>query len=431
MFPICSYAFPFESAEHMRKPETIEHLYLDFDGFFASVEQLRDPRLRGRPVGVVPYEGAGRTCIIACSREAKARGVKNIMMVDEAKRICRDIILVPQKPDLYRRAHNALVAEIASVIPIDAVKSIDELACRLDANHRRDPVDLGMRIKRSIRYNIGATITCSIGFAANRHLAKIACATQKPDGLTVWAPDIMPAPLFKVMLEDIPGVGKRMQRKLITCGIVSTEDLYNTQPKQLRSIWNNVIGERLWYALHGFAIEAPATQKGMVGHARVLPPESRSLPEARKIARLLLIKAARRLRRGCYYAGGLMLWVQLFDASWSRVRSLPQVQDDQALLNALSAMWAEMEAQTSPRAKAIRVGVTLSDLTPADARQLDMLLDDDVDRQKWERIGKAIDSLNSRFGRTVASLGDWSPPKGGNVGGKISLTRIPSAEDFL
>jgi nucleotidyltransferase/DNA polymerase involved in DNA repair len=98
----------------MRKPETIEHLYLDFDGFFASVEQQRDPRLRGRPVGVVPYEGPGRTCIIACSKEAKARGVKNIMMVEDAKRICRDLILVPQKPDLYRRAHNALVAEIAS-----------------------------------------------------------------------------------------------------------------------------------------------------------------------------------------------------------------------------------------------------------------------------------------------------------------------------
>lgn len=59
----------------MRRPENIEHLYLDFDGFFASVEQLRDPALRGRPIGIVPYEG-GRTCIIACSREAKAVLVK-------------------------------------------------------------------------------------------------------------------------------------------------------------------------------------------------------------------------------------------------------------------------------------------------------------------------------------------------------------------
>ena len=61
----------------MRLPETIEHLYLDFDGFFASVEQQADKRLRGRPVGVVPFEGTNRTCVIACSREAKALGVKN------------------------------------------------------------------------------------------------------------------------------------------------------------------------------------------------------------------------------------------------------------------------------------------------------------------------------------------------------------------
>ncbi len=107
----------------MRKPETVEHLYLDFDGFFASVEQLRDPALRGRPVGVVPYVG-GKTCIIACSREAKAAGVKNVMMVEDAKRLCRDLVLVPQKPDLYRRAHNALVSEIGSIIPIDNAESL-------------------------------------------------------------------------------------------------------------------------------------------------------------------------------------------------------------------------------------------------------------------------------------------------------------------
>ncbi|WP_287159908.1 hypothetical protein [Mesorhizobium sp.] len=65
----------------MRKPETIERLYLDFDGFFASVEQQCDRRLRGRPVGVVPFEGTDRTAVIACSREAKAYGVKNVMPI--------------------------------------------------------------------------------------------------------------------------------------------------------------------------------------------------------------------------------------------------------------------------------------------------------------------------------------------------------------
>ena len=208
----------------MRLPESVEHLYLDFDGFFASVEQLRDPSLRGRPVGVIPYEG-GRTCIIACSREAKARGIKNIMMVDEARKLCRDLVLVPQKPDLYRRAHNALVSEIGSIVPIDQVKSIDELSCRLDERQRADPARVAADIKQAIRYNIGATVTCSIGFAANRHLAKIAGGTGKPDGLTIWHPSLMPGPLLRLPLEDIPGIGGRMGKRLAQAGIASTADL--------------------------------------------------------------------------------------------------------------------------------------------------------------------------------------------------------------
>ena len=100
---------------------------------FASVEQQCDKRLRGRPVGVVPFEGTDRTAVIACSKEAKAYGVKNVMKIKDAKALCPDLILVGQKPDLYRRAHNALLAEIDTVIPIHTAKNIDELTCMLHA----------------------------------------------------------------------------------------------------------------------------------------------------------------------------------------------------------------------------------------------------------------------------------------------------------
>jgi len=120
----------------MRKPDTIEWLYLDFDGFFASVEQQIQPALRGKPIGVTPFRGTDFTILIACSKEAKARGVKNIMPVKDALKVCPELILVTQKPDYYRRANNALCAAIESVIPIDVSKSIDELTCRLDRNDK-------------------------------------------------------------------------------------------------------------------------------------------------------------------------------------------------------------------------------------------------------------------------------------------------------
>lgn len=414
----------------MRLPTEIERLYLDFDGFFASVEQQVHPSLRGRPVGVVPFAGTERTCVIACSREAKARGVKNIMAVADAREICPDIVLVPQSPDLYRRAHNALLSEIESVIPIDTVKSIDELTCRLDEGQRLDPQRLARELKETIRRNIGPFITCSIGFAANRQLAKMAGKIDKPDGVTIWHPNIMPAPLFMVPLSDIPGVGSNMMARLARAGIGSTEALYNTAPKHMRKLWNNVTGERLWYALRGYDIQAPQSERGMFGHGRVLPPESRSLPAAREICRLLLIKAARRLRRENYYCSGFMLWLSLRQASWHGKLSLPVVHDDQALLSALERLWGDVVAAYPRGTTVFRVGVTLYDLSRAGHRQIDFLIDDDASRQRWERINSAIDGLNSRYGKTVASLGLWNPPKGGHVGGKISYTRIPSAEDF-
>ena len=423
----------------MRKPETIERLYLDFDGFFASVEQQCDKRLRGRPVGVVPFEGTDRTAVIACSKEAKAYGVKNVMRIKEAKALCPDLILVPQQPDLYRRAHNALLCEIETVIPIDAAKSIDELTCVLDEHGRREPEALSRRIKNTIAKNIGEFITCSIGFAANRQLAKMACKAGKDaskkaghygDGLAIWHPAMMPAPLFSIKLEDVPGVGSSMKMRLARCGIVSTEQLYNIQPKQMRKIWHNVNGERLWYALHGYDIQAMPQKRGMYGHARVLPPESRSINGAYEIARLLLVKAGRRLRREEYYASGLWLWLAIDGGSWFHAIKMPTVNDEQAIMTAHAALWDRVRAELPRRTTIFRVGVTLMDLSEANARQLDIFNNDDAIRQKWEKANGAMDALNSKYSSTLVHMGEWKPPAGGHVGGKISYVRIPSAEDF-
>jgi DNA polymerase-4 len=414
----------------MRKPETIECLYLDFDGFFASVEQQAHPRLRGRPVGVVPFTSTVYTCVIACSKEAKRHGVTNVMPVLEAKKMCPDIMLVPQSPDLYRRAHHALLHEIATVIPIDAIKSIDEITCRLEPADRAAPHALAARIKARIAGHVGPYITCSIGFAANRLLAKMAGKRNKPDGVTIWRPGDMPGPLLEIPMADVSGIGKRMERRLQNAGIATMAGLWRAQPKHLRKIWGNVTGERLWYALHGHDIQAAGSSRGMFGHGRVLPPDWRDIGHAYDCSRLLLIKAARRMRRAGFYAGRLWLWMSLRDSRWSGALALPIVHDDQACLAGLATLWEDARAELPEAAKIIRLGITLLDLSPATSRQLDMLIDDDVERRRWERVTAAVDRLNAKYSKTVISMGPWSPPPGGYAGGKISYTRIPSAEDF-
>src|SRR5258708_1727479 len=277
----------------MRKAETIEKLYLDFDGFFASVMQQAMPELRGKPVGVIPFEtsAANSTLVIACSQEARAAGCQNVMGVREARAICPDLVLVMQRPDLFRRAHNALLNEISCEIPIETVKSIDELACRLDKANIADPEGLARRIKDRIRHNIGNQITCSIGFAANRLLAKIACKIDKPNGVTIWRPKDLPEPLFALPLDTIPGVGSRMEKRLNSAGIETMRELWNTQPKHFRALWGNVNGERMWYALHGYDIHALATSRGMFGHSRAPPAQWRDADHAQSCSRLLLTKA--------------------------------------------------------------------------------------------------------------------------------------------
>jgi len=416
----------------MRKAETIERLYLDFDGFFASVMQQARPELRGRPVGVIPFEtsAANSTIVIACSKEAKAAGCKNVMPVPKARLICPDIVLVMQRPDWFMRAHNALRNEIKCEIPIETVKSIDELSCKLDNIAIADPKGLAKKIKNRIRRNIGDQITCSIGFAANRMLAKIACKMDKPNGVTIWHPQDMPEPMFVLPLEDIPGVGKRMEPRLNKAGIRTIRDLWHAQPKHLRALWGNVNGERMWYALHGYDIHAMPTSRGMFGHGRVLPPIWRDAKHAHDCSRLLLTKAARRMRRDGYYASILWLWLDIRDSAWFGQLDLPCVQDDFACLSALNALWEKARKDIRRNAEIIRVGVTLGELSSANERQLDIFLNDDKQRRKCETITNIIDRLNSKFGKRVVTIGEWTPPPGGYAGGKIAYNRIPSAEDF-
>ncbi len=417
----------------MYKAETVEHLYLDFDGFFASVMQQINPSLRGRPVGVIPanIQDTSRTTVIACSKEAKARGCKNVMRVPDALKICPDMVLAPQMPDMFRRAHNALISEIACEIPIDTIKSIDELACRLDPRVIANPNELADRIKQRIKTNIGPYITCSIGFAGNRMLAKIACKMDKPNGTTIWHPKDMPAPLLGLHFDDVPGIGNRMQRRLWKAGISDIEGLLNTQSKQLRALWKSVTGERMWYALHGYDVYAMPTERGMYGHGRVLPPDCRKLSQTYECSRMLLTKAARRMRRDGFYARYLSLYLSMGKGKrYANDTTLRSVNDEHSILSALKSLWHRAREHLPRKPYFMQVHVMLGDLTPSTGRQLDLFSDDDEECQRWEKITGTIDGLNTKFGKRVVTLGPWT--KAGHfAGGKIAFTRIPEAEDFI
>ena len=411
----------------MRQPTRPKRLYIDFDGFFASCEEQADPGLHGRPVGVIPFAGARNSCVIAANAAAKRFGVTTGTGIDEARRLCPRITLAPQRPDLYVRTHHRAVAAVLSVLPVDVVCSIDELAAVLGERDR--PEEVAGRIKRRIRRAVGERITCSIGCAPNRWLAKIAAGLDKPDGLRVLLPGDLPGPLRHLGLDALPGVGKRMRARLKRSGMTTIEDIWNSEPGRLSSVWGSVNGARFWYALHGYAVEPPVTKRGSIGHGRVLPPGERSVQLARPMARQLVVKAARRLRREGFLARRLSLSAECLDApAWTASAPVARANDDLTCLGALSGLWAAL-AGARGRAALFRIAVSFDRFIPSDEAQLELSLGEPDDRGRLARLTAAVDSINGRYARTLVGYGGCAPP-GGYAGAKIAYGRIPRLEDF-
>ena len=144
-------------------------LYVDFNSYFASVEQLLRPELRGKSIAVLPVV-AETTCCIAASYEAKAFGVKTGTRVSDARKMCPEIILVESRPAMYIEYHHKLIEVVESCTHVENVLSIDEMVCKLTGSQRQkdNALALAQRIKKSIAKKIGPEIRCSIGIAPRR-----------------------------------------------------------------------------------------------------------------------------------------------------------------------------------------------------------------------------------------------------------------------
>ncbi|MGI5825938.1 MAG: DNA polymerase Y family protein [Patescibacteria group bacterium] len=200
-------------------------LHLDMDSFFASVEQQANPRLRGKPVGVI--KGEGRTCIIAASREAKKIGIKTGTTTYEAKKIYPNIALVPSDFDKYFFVTQKFI-EICSRFSSELeVFSIDELF--LDVTQTavffNGPLGIVRGIKKALKEEVGEYITCSVGISFNRLLAKLASSKNKPNGVFEITKANRDEVLFSTKLTDICGLGRRLERKLLDMGIVGFKSL--------------------------------------------------------------------------------------------------------------------------------------------------------------------------------------------------------------
>lgn len=189
-------------------------LHVDLNSFFATAEQQANPRLRGKPVGIIKAQG--RTCVIAASVEAKRYGVRTGTDVFEARRLCPQIILVPADFDKYADITYRFINICQSYSPLCEVFSLDE--CFIDITETEKllggVLTIAFEIKERLRTEIGDWMSCSIGISHNKLLAKLAGEQIKPDGLFLITEDNMIDVLDKSELMDVCGLGFGLNRHL-------------------------------------------------------------------------------------------------------------------------------------------------------------------------------------------------------------------------
>ncbi len=394
----------------------VNWLFVDLNSYFASCEQQVRPELRGKPVGVVPMM-ADTTVCIAASYEAKAYGVRTGTVVADAKRMCPGLVLVEARHEIYVDFHHRIVEAVESCVPVTAVCSIDEMACRLMGRERPllAAMDLGRRVKARILEQVGPMLRSSVGLATNRFLAKVASDMEKPDGLVALPLDLLPEALRQLTLRDLPGIGAKTEKRLNDKGIHTMEQMLALSCEQAGELWGSVWGERLWHWLQGEDFDMAETEhlKSM-SHQHVLAPEMRNPEQAWAVAHKLLHKAAMRLRAGGLWASSIGLAigfavprgekapVSTFGVptkGWKSELRLSECQDNQTLIAALSRLWASRPSGNEYEHPYF-IGVHLNGLVPDRLHSLN-LFDGSEEEQNRARLLAAMDELNNKYGMST------------------------------
>lgn len=382
-------------------------MHLDMNAFFASVEQSANPEFQGRPIAVT---GSGhRTIITTASYEARKFGVKTGMAIWEAKRHCPQLILVVGDNRKYTYTSSRIMEMMQEYTPEVEIFSIDEAF--LDVTHSLAmfgaPERIAYLLKARIRESFG--ITCSIGIAPNKLLAKLASDMQKPDGLTVIKPEDVARVMERLPIQELCGIGKKMQRYLNMMSIYTSGELGRCDEARLTRKFG-IIGKRLKLMGQGLD-DSPVIPVGQeddvksVGHSMTLEKDIDRREDILRFLLQLSEMVGRRARRYGVAGRTVSLYVRYADffTNWGKQTTLGNyINLSDEIYKAALSILDSVELEQPIRL----MGVSLSNLNHQ-AQQPSLF----EEERKRADVTKAMDEVNERFGNMSVTFGTLLPDK--------------------
>ncbi|MFA6505107.1 MAG: DNA polymerase IV [Treponemataceae bacterium] len=224
--------------------------HADMDAFFASIEQLDDPNLRGKPVVVGAAPGR-RGVVSACSYEARTFGIRSAMPISRAYRLCPQAVYLPVRMDRYRELSNRVINLFGEFTPDVRPISVDEAFLDMSGTERLfgPPRAAAALLKKRVREEIGLTV--SVGIGPNRYVAKLASARSKPDGLLEVDAERVKAFMAALPLTSVWGIGDKTRERLLSLGLDSVDRICSFSQEALAGMTGEACGAFLYNAVRG------------------------------------------------------------------------------------------------------------------------------------------------------------------------------------
>lgn len=377
-----------------RPPEPI--LHVDLDAFYASVEQLKDSSLAGKPV-VVGGTGS-RGVVSAASYEARRFGIHSAMPVVRARRLCPDAIFVAPDFESYRAYSNRFREILLSFTPLVEPISMDEAFLDVAGATMLfgEPADIGAQVRAKVQDELG--LACSVGVAPNKFMAKVASDEAKPDGLLVVHAGRTSEFLEPLAVGKLWGAGEKTVEALSKLAVRTVGDILTTpQPILARLLGDSQAAHLV--ALAGGSDDRkviPYETPKSVSHEETFGKDIDDEAELMREILALSHEVGTRLRKGGYRARTVTLKVRL--ASFTTLTRSKTLTDPTDVASDINTIGRTLFAAIPGSRHRVRLlGVAASGLVPAGEEQLALLKG-----EKWGDVERTVDRIDKRFGKDSA-----------------------------